>query len=557
MIIRSPLPDIDIPKVDILTHLFPDGKPVSDEPVWIDAADPERHLSPRQLLLWVKRLALGLDRLGVQHGDIVMIYTPNTIFVPVAYLGIVGSSRAFSAANPIYTVAEVTHQLKNTGAVCILAHPSMLKNAVEAAKAAGLSQDRIYQFDDKPCPTTDGVRDWRDMIASPEEAEPYQWKKLRGEEAVNTVATINYSSGTTGLPKGVSVSHHNLIANVEQTITIRWPDVDFPNGGRPNERWIGFLPLYHAYGQLYVNLIAAKTGVPTYVMKQFVYADFLRHIQTFRITHLQVAPPILVMLAKRPETADYDLSSLRGMLCGAAPLSKELQNLVSRRFDVEIKQGWGMTEVTCGSIMQRASADSGTVGELIPNTECKLLDDEGGEVGYDTPGEMFIRAPNVCLGYFKNEAATRETLSPDGWLRTGDVAVVNRKGLFWIVDRKKELIKVNALQVAPAELEAVLLQHDDIADAAVVGITLHDEEWPRAYVALKDHARGKVTAQGIQQWMKGRVAKHKLLVGGVAFVDEVPKLASGKIQRKVMREWAKRDAAGVEGSMGGDMRAKL
>ncbi|KAK3071062.1 hypothetical protein LTR53_009322 [Teratosphaeriaceae sp. CCFEE 6253] len=170
---------------------------------------------------------------------------------------------------------------------------------------------------------------------------------------------------------------------------------------------------------------------------------------------------------------------------------------------------------------------------------------------------MFIRAPNVCLGYFKNEAATRETLSPDGWLRTGDVAVVNREGLFWIVDRKKELIKVNALQVAPAELEAVLLQHDDIADAAVVGITLHDEEWPRAYVALKEHAQGKVTAQGIQQWMRGKVAKHKLLVGGVAFVDEVPKLASGKIQRKVMREWAKRDAAGVERGMGGDVRAKL
>ncbi|EMC92608.1 hypothetical protein BAUCODRAFT_77563, partial [Baudoinia panamericana UAMH 10762] len=539
MIIRSSLPDIDIPKVDILTHLFPEGKPVSDEPVWYDAANPQLHLSPRQLLSWVKRLALGLDRLGVQQGDIVMIYTPNSIWVPVAYLGIVGSSRAFSAANPIYTVPEVTHQLKNTGAVCILAHPTMIKNAVAAAKEACLPKERIFQFDDKPCAPLDGVRDWREMVASAEDAESYEWKKLRGEEAVNTVATINYSSGTTGLPKGVCVSHHNLIANLEQTIAVRWPDLNVNAGERPKERWVGFLPLYHAYGQLYVNLMATKTNIPVFVMKQFVYTDFLQVIQDHKITHLQVAPPILIMLEKRPETAKYDLRSLQHILCGAAPLSRELQNQISKRFNVTVCQGWGMTEVTCGSIIQRYPSDTGTVGELLPSTECKLLDDDGKEVGYDSPGEMYIRAPNVCLRYFKNEAATKESLTSDGWLKTGD------------------LIKVNALQVAPAELEAVLLEHDDIADAAVVGITLHGEEWPRAYVALKEHAQGKLGEKEIQQWMKSRVAKHKNLVGGVAFVDEVPKLASGKIQRKVMREWAKRDAVAMEERVGSDIRARL
>ena len=425
-----------------MSYLFPDGKPVSNEPLWYDAANPSLNLSPRQLLLWVKRFGLGLDRLGVAYGDIIMIYTPNNIFVPVAYLGIVGSSRAFSAANPIYTVAEVTHQLKNTGAVCMLAHPSMMKNALEAAKAAELPKERIFQFDDKPCPTLEGVKDWREMIASPQEAKSYQWKKLRGEESVKTVATINYSSGTTGLPKGVCVSHHNLIANVAQTIAARWPDADMDNP-KLNEKWIGFLPLYHAYGQLFVNLMATKCGVPVYVMKQFVYEDFLKHIQRYKISHLQVAPPIMVMLTKRPETAQYDLSSLEGILCGAAPMSKELQNKVSRQFNVEVKQGWGMTEVTCGSILQRAVSDSGTVGELIPNHECKLLDDDGNEVGYDTPGEMYIRAPNVCLGYFKNEAATKDSLSPDGWLKTGDVAVVNKEGLFWIIDRKKEVKRLH------------------------------------------------------------------------------------------------------------------
>ena len=145
------------------------------------------------------------------------------------------------------------------------------------------------------------------------------------------------------------------------------------------------------------------------------------------------------MMKKRPETKDYDLSSLKGVLCGAAPLRKELQNAVANEFNVHIKQGWGMTEVTCGSLLQIDPADDGNVGKLIPNTECRLVDDDGKEVGFGEPGEMYIRAPNVCLRYWRNEAATKETLSDDGWLKTGDVAVVNKERQFWIVDRKKEV----------------------------------------------------------------------------------------------------------------------
>ncbi len=373
-----------------------------------------------------------------------MIYSPNHVFIPVAYLGIVGSVRSFSAANPIYTVSEVVHQLKNTEAKCILAHPTMLENALAAAKQVGLPKEKIFQFSDEPCQTSQGIPDWRDMMGSAEEADRYRWRKLSPEESVNTVATINYSSGTTGLPKGVCISHHALIANVEQTIAMRWYPGLNP-GQKPQERWVGFLPLYHAYGQLYVNLMATKMGIPVYIMKQFVYADFLRHIQEYKITHLQVAPPILIMMNKRPETKNYDLTSLKGILCGAAPLAKELQNAVSKEFNVDIKQGWGMTEVTCGSILQIDPSDDGNVGKLIPNTECKLVDDDGKECGFDTPGEMYIRAPNVCLRYWKNEAATKETLSDDGWLKTGDVAVVNKDQKFWIVDRKKEVSRLESL----------------------------------------------------------------------------------------------------------------
>lgn len=333
----------------------------------------------------------------------------------------------------------MVHQVKNTGAQIILAHPTMIKTAVAAAEKAGLSKDRIFQFSDEENQTLDGVKDWRHLIGSPSEGEKYSWPKLSPEESVKTVATINYSSGTTGLPKGVCVSHYNLIANLEQTIFIRYHKKPYSRNNPEPELWIGFLPLYHAYGQLFTILMNLVLNVPVYIMKQFVYSDFLQAIQDYKITHLQVAPPILVMLSKRPETKNYDISSAKDVICGAAPLSKELQNDISKRFNMHVKQGWGMTELTCGAIHIPGGVwdDTGSVGQLDPNTECMLKDDDGKEVALGEPGEMYIRGPQVCLRYWKNEAATKESISDDGWLKTGDVAICDQKGYFWIVDRKK------------------------------------------------------------------------------------------------------------------------
>lgn len=297
-------------------------------------------------------------------------------------------------------------------------------------------------------------------------------------------------------------------------------------------------------------MMAPKLGFPVYIMRKFVYEEFLSTIQKHRITHLQVAPPILIMFDKRPETSRYDLSSVKNILCGAAPLSKELQNAIQQRFNTNVVQGWGMTEVTCGAIHVPGGRfdESGSVGLLDPNCECKLLDEDGKLVAEGEPGELHVKGPNICLGYWKNDQATRESLDAEGWLKTGDILVV-KDNWFWVVDRKKEMIKVNALQVSPAELEALLLEHDDIADAGVAGVYINDEEWPRAYVQLKDNAHGKVSEAQIQEYVKGRVAKHKWLAGGVKFVEEVPRLASGKIQRKVLKDWARRD--------GTDVRARL
>lgn len=250
MAYRSTFPRLEIPKSNILSYLYPPNQTVSDQPIWIDASNPNNSLSPRQMLTWVRRLGYGLDRLGIGKGEVVIILTPNHIFVPVAYLGIVGSGRVFSGANPTYTQFEIEHQLKDTGSKLILVHPSLVKTAVSAASRVGIPKERIFQFADHPCETLDGVQDWRNFIGSEEEARKWRWDNM-ADTSTTTVATINYSSGTTGLPKGVCVSHRNLIANVEQTIFMR--DQGLPHAlvpaSRPPERWVGFLPLYHAYGR--------------------------------------------------------------------------------------------------------------------------------------------------------------------------------------------------------------------------------------------------------------------------------------------------------------------
>lgn len=240
--------------------------------------------------------------------------------------------------------------MQNTEAKLVLVHPSLLDTVLPAAKQAGLSTDQLFQFSQTENPTKDGIRDWRAMLASPAQSQSYEWPELDGDEAKQTIATINYSSGTTGLPKGVCVSHYNLVANILQTTFSRQALLQYGPEGPPETRWIGFLPLYHVYGQMYTILMASRIQAPVYVMPRFVLEDYLRVIQEHKITYLNLVPPIMVMLAKRPEVEKYDLSSVVEITCGAAPLSRELQNEVAKKFGVEVKQGWGMTEVTTGAM---------------------------------------------------------------------------------------------------------------------------------------------------------------------------------------------------------------
>ena len=263
-------------------------------------------------------------------------------------------------------------------AAVVLVHDTLLETGITAAKQAKVPLERLFVFSKTPQPQTHDqiLPDWRSILASSDESASWQWDPLNGELAVQTVAVINFSSGTTGLPKGVCISHHSLVANSTQAISDYYQGTPYSPENRAPERWLAFLPLYHAYSQLFTINIACKLLIPVYIMPRFSFEDFVRHIQQFRITTIQAVPPLLVMMTKRAETSKYDIGSLRYILCGAAPVSSELQNEVMSRFNLVVSQAFGMSETTCAAVMTPGMTKdlSGSIGNLLPNTgEFSLL----------------------------------------------------------------------------------------------------------------------------------------------------------------------------------------
>ncbi|KAF2087405.1 acetyl-CoA synthetase-like protein [Saccharata proteae CBS 121410] len=540
-----------IPPVDLPTYLFSSpNTSLSEKPLYVSAKDPTINLTQKTYRLYAQRLALGLQRAGLQSGDRVLLFAPNSIFFPVVLLGTVMAAGIFTGANPGYVARELAYQLTDSGATFMITSRASLDTALEAAHGANLDPSRVFVMDDDEGAATftgDGddvgkVRHWSSLLAPAEDAAKFSWEKLSGSELDRTIA-LNYSSGTTGRPKGVMITHRNYVSNAEQTIAVAKADKLYEERNA-RARWLAFVPMYHAMGQTIFCCAAAKRGIPVYVMKKFDFLGMLECVQRFRITDLTLVPPVIVAMAKHPACKSFDLSSVERIGCGAAPLGREvcaeLEKLWPDR-SVNVKQGWGMTEATCSVTIfhPETYSDSFSVGEISPNCEAKIVDENGNEVPRGSRGEIWVRGPIVMKGYWNNPRATQETVTQDGWLRTGDIAYVDKDGLFFIVDRMKELIKVKGNQVAPAELEALLLDHEGVADAAVIGVTIDGEEVPRAYIVKT--AGIETTAEDIHMFMKARVSKTKQLVGGVRFVDAIPKNPSGKITRNVLREQAKKE----------------
>ena len=511
MPIASPHADVEIPDAQITSFVFANADKRGDKPALIDIPTG-RSVTYAELYDQVRRFAGGLAARGFGKGDTLAVFMPNTIEYAIAFHGTILTGGTVTTVNPVYNAEEVAFQLKDAGARFLVTIPQALDVAREAAGRVGLEEIWVA-----------GEAEGITTMASIMESDP-----IEGEPDVDPrtdVAALPYSSGTTGHPKGVMLTHYNLVANIVQNqsaIDVGEDDV-----------FIGVLPFFHIYGMQVILNLGLERGATIALMPRFDLEGFLGAIQEHKVTRAYVVPPIALALAKHPLVDKYDLSSLDVIMSGAAPLGAELEQACAERLGCRVLQGYGMTELSPVThvIPLDGQAKPGSIGPSIPNTESRVVDVETGkDVDLGERGELWIRGPQVMKGYLNNDEATKETIDDEGWLHTGDVAIADEDGYLTIVDRVKELIKFKGFQVAPAELEALLVTHPAIGDAAVIPIPDEEAgEIPKAFCVLS----GETTPDEIMEFVAGKVSSYKK-VRQVEIVDEIPKSASGKILRRVL-----------------------
>jgi acyl-CoA synthetase (AMP-forming)/AMP-acid ligase II len=527
--LSSPYPDVEIPDVSVPEFVLAAGRARPDAPALIDGLKGDV-ITHGQLGQYIDRVAANLHARGLRKGDVVAVFCPNTPWFPVVFHGIAAAGCVMSPINSLYTPDEIAFQLKDSGAKMLITISLFMDRAQAAVEKSPV--DEVLVLDG-----FEGHSNLFDLLGADAPSVSVDI------DPANDLVTLPYSSGTTGLPKGVMLTHRNLVANVAQCRPLIRLGED--------ERIIAVLPFFHIYGLTVLMNQGLAWGGAVVTLPRFDLEDFLRTIQDQKITRAFVAPPILLALAKHPVVDSYDLSSLVSILSGAAPLDEQLALAAEQRLrkgadtGVTVAQGYGMTELSPVSHTTpdpgaeppgvTDPAPKGSVGYAIPNTECRLIDPGTGEdAAPGERGELWVRGPQVMKGYLNNEEATRHTIDDDGWLHTGDVAVVDDAGRYTVVDRVKELIKYKGYQVAPAELEAVLLGNPEIADAAVIGVpdTESGEELPKAFVVRNPGS--ELTEEAVMEFMASRVAPHKK-IRLVEFIDAVPKSAAGKILRKDLK----------------------
>ncbi|KAK4147659.1 uncharacterized protein C8A04DRAFT_33811 [Dichotomopilus funicola] len=553
---QSTFPALDIPdNIDLWTLLFgPRHRDFPPTKEILTCAETGRSYTWADLRNKSIEVGRGLqDQWGWKQGDVLAFYTPNSIDTPILTLGALWAGGTVSPANPLYTVDELAFQLRDSGAKGLVTQPANLRTALSAAAKAGLPRDRIILLGTQPDPS-DRARHFSALLRQHSKDRNYDNGKLPHPYRItpkNDLAFLVYSSGTTGLPKGVGLSHHNMVANILQasyTEGSQWRSHGGPTGD--GDRQLGVLPFFHIYGLTCGVLMSIHEGWRLVVLERFDMLQALRTIERYRITFAYVPPPVVLAFSKHPAVDEYDLSSLKVLHSGAAPLTRELTEAVWGRLKVPVKQGFGLSEtsaVVCCQVVDEWGKFMGSVGKLMPNMEARIVDEDGGDVGEGASGELWLKGPNVFSGYFKNPERTKEAFSSDGFFKTGDVFRRDKHGNFYCVDRLKELIKYNGYPVPPAELEGVLIGHTQVADACVIGVEDRAKatEVPRAYVVLRDGVEAsEAKAIELADWVAGQVAPHKKLRGGIQFVEKVPKSPSGKVLRRVVREEAKREERG-------------
>ncbi|KAF2712707.1 4-coumarate-CoA ligase-like protein [Pleomassaria siparia CBS 279.74] len=543
-----------VPDVDVLTLLFDseNARTTEDRPIHISAADPSliltvsraRHLTEATSSFLRRHFNIGANGAGK---DIVSVISTGHYLLPVAFYGIIGAGGVFSAASSASTAGELSKQIQGASSEILICVADTKDVAVRAAEEAGWGKNgggRVLVMSEG--------KDWtiRPVEASGlgknliDEQQKLPWEKITDPKVLeNSLITLIYSSGTTGLPKGVKLSHQNLVAEavIPGDMFKQW--ITSGSGNHNFEyRTLAHLPTAHIAGIQGYLVNPFYFGGPVYWMPKFSFPEFLAYNKKYRITFFFTVPPIYLLIAKSPTVTDQ-FATLEVAISGAAPLGKDLQHAASAKLggpNCFISQTWGLSETTGSATIMPfdMTDDTGSVSPLIPNMLARIVDDSGADVEPGKPGEVLVTGPIVCKGYYNNPAADAESFTGE-WFHTGDIAEF-RNGLFYIVDRKKELIKYKGMQVAPAELEALLINHDDIADAAVIGVPTEDghNEVPRAYVVAD---KSKIGEDGIKEYVKKHVGNHKWLRGGVMFLDAIPKSPAGKILRKDLRLLAKRE----------------
>ncbi len=514
MIYRSDEPEVDVPVADVTSFVFEHADQYADKPALIDGPTG-RVLSYGELREQTRGLAAGLVERGFGHGDVLAVFMPNAPEYAVAFHGVAALGGKCTTVNPLYTANELAHQLSDAGARMLLTVPAFLETALDAAQQAGIGEE-VYVFGE-----AEGARSFDELLGDPGAAPEAEI------DPQADLAVLPYSSGTTGLPKGVMLSHHNLVANLTQLQS------SFPIS--KDDTLIGVLPFFHIYGMVVIMNQGLRAGATIVTMPRFDLDQFLGLIPEHSVTRIYVVPPIALALAKHPAVDTHDLSSVEVTMSGAAPLGAELADRVAERIGCKVVQGYGLTETSPVTHVIRPDGQNkaGSIGPPLASTECRLVDPETSEdVGEGAPGELWIRGPQVMQGYLNNPEATAATVDDEGWLHTGDIAAVDGDGFFTIVDRLKELIKYKGYQVAPAELEALIVNHPHVADVAVIGVPDEEAgELPKAFVVAADE---KLDHDELMEWIAGQVSPQKR-VRLVETVETIPKSPSGKILRRQLK----------------------
>jgi acyl-CoA synthetase (AMP-forming)/AMP-acid ligase II len=505
---------LEVPEQDVTSFVLERAAERGDKPALIDGASG-RAISYVELDTATRALASGLAERGFGKGDALAIYMPNLPEYAVAFHGVARAGGRATTVNPLYTARELEHQLRDSGARILLTVPPFLDVATEAAGAAGGADVFVVG-------EAEGARPVTELMGDPEAAPDVPIDPSRD------LAVLPYSSGTTGLPKGVMLTHSNLVANMLQI------QDGFPISA--DDVLIGVLPFFHIYGQTVIMNQGLWQGATIVTMPRFDLEQFLGLIEEHGVTRAYVVPPIALALAKHPAVEGRDLSSVETIMSGAAPLGADLIGQLTDRVDCKVIQGYGLTETSPVTHVIRPHGENrpGSIGPPLAGTECRIVDPETGEDAAEGErGELWIRGPQVMAGYLNNEEATKATIDEEGWLHTGDIAARDADGFYAIVDRLKELIKYKGYQVPPAELEGLLLSHPDVADVAVIGVP-DDEcgELPKAFVVP---AGESLDLDALTEFVAGKVSPQKR-IRLIEEIDEIPKSPSGKVLRRVLKD---------------------